>query len=126
NIFSKNSKSPAFATDWIPEKPSVTLPTGIEKEESEMVPNEYKLMQNYPNPFNPETTIGYKLQAASQVSLKVYDVLGNEIATLVDEVKPAGNHSTLFTLRSSFASGIYFYTITAGNYRQTRKMLLLK
>ena len=131
NIFSKNSKSPAFATDWIPVKPSVTLPTGIEKEESKIIPDEYELMQNYPNPFNPETTIIYNLQAASQVSLKVYDVLGREIATLVDEYKQAGNYKITFNARHlersrEMPSGVFFYRLQCGNYSDTKKLILLK
>ncbi|KAF0152156.1 MAG: peptidase S8/S53 subtilisin kexin sedolisin [Ignavibacteria bacterium] len=100
------------------------------------VPTEFALYQNYPNPFNPTTVISYKLQAASHVTLKVYDVLGREVATLVDEYKQAGNHSTLFlprlaqgkagVLSSSLASGVYFYKIFADGFTETKKMVLLK
>ena len=91
------------------------------------VPNEFQLYQNYPNPFNPETTISYKVQEASQVSLRVYDVMGNEIASLVNEFKQPGVYNSTFsTLHSSFSSGVYFYTLRAGNFIQTRKMLLIK
>ncbi len=114
-------------------------------DEEKSIPVEYSLSQNYPNPFNPETTISYKLQAASHVSLKVYDVLGREVATLVDEFKQAGvYHSSFNTLpasptarqggRSSLASGVYFYRLQAGDpsvgsgqgFVQTKKMILLR
>ena len=91
------------------------------------IPTEFSLEQNYPNPFNPETTIRYKIQAASKVSLKVYDALGREIATLVDEVKQPGIYNSTFsTLRSSLTSGVYFYRLQAGGFVQTKKMLLIK
>ncbi|KAF0151861.1 MAG: endonuclease/exonuclease/phosphatase [Ignavibacteria bacterium] len=121
---------------------SFGVATNIDRYNS--LPEKFELEQNYPNPFNPTTTINYKLQSASHVTLKVYDVLGREVATLVDEYKPAGNHSTLFmprleqgkagALSSSFSSGVYFYRLTAKNhspssqhgFAQTRKMLFLK
>ncbi|MDP2036240.1 MAG: T9SS type A sorting domain-containing protein, partial [Ignavibacteria bacterium] len=101
------------------------------------LPVNFKLDQNYPNPFNPETTISYKLQAASNVSLKVYDVLGNEVATLVNEYQQAGNYNSQFAIRNSsprptqvgagqLTSGIYFYTLKAGSFSSTKKMLLIK
>ncbi len=91
------------------------------------LPTHFSLEQNYPNPFNPETTIRYKVQAASKVSLKVYDVLGNEIATLVNEFKQPGVYNSTFsTLRSSLTSGVYFYILQAGEYISTKKMVLLK
>ncbi|MEW6652206.1 MAG: alpha-amylase family glycosyl hydrolase [Bacteroidota bacterium] len=98
--------------------------TGIE--EQSITNPEFQLMQNYPNPFNPTTVIRYKIQEASHITLKVYDVLGREAATLVDEFKPAGNHSTLFTLRSSFSSGVYFYRLTTPTAAITRKMMLVR
>ena len=90
-------------------------------------PSELVLQQNYPNPFNPETVISYQLPVSSFVVLKVYDVLGREVATLVNEEKAAGfHHSTFTTLHSSLSSGIYIYQIHAGEFSQTRKMLLMK
>ncbi len=95
--------------------------------EENNIPSGFSLEQNYPNPFNPETTISYKLQIASHVSLKVYDVLGREIATLVDEFKlPGVYNSTFYTLRSSLPSGVYFYKLQAGNFSKVRKMMLVK
>jgi parallel beta-helix repeat protein len=91
------------------------------------LPIEFSLEQNYPNPFNPSTKIQFTIPnpPVGYVSLKVYDVLGNELATLVDEEKPVGNYEIVFDA-SGLASGIYFYKITAGNFVETKKMLFLK
>ena len=86
---------------------------------------EIQLYQNYPNPFNPETTIGYKVQTASKVSLKVYDVLGREVATLVNEYKQAGPYVTTLSA-TSLPGGVYFYRIQADGYSETKKMTLVK
>jgi hypothetical protein len=88
------------------------------------IPN-FVLMQNYPNPFNPGTTISYQLPQDGLVSLKVYDVLGNEIASLINEVKTAGLHEVNFDA-SNFSSGIYLYKLTVNNFTATRKMIVLK
>ncbi|HQI41819.1 MAG TPA: FlgD immunoglobulin-like domain containing protein [Ignavibacteriaceae bacterium] len=105
---------------------------------------EYSLYQNYPNPFNPSTKIKYSIPSATLrpritgqaaqsdnwVTLKVYDVLGNEVATLVNEYKPAGNYEVEFNGHSDkgqdLSSGVYFYTLRAGNFVQTKKMILLR
>lgn len=89
------------------------------------VPDNINLYQNYPNPFNPSTIISFDLPAANFISLKVYNSLGKEVKTLMNEKKDAGHYSVEFE-GSNFSTGIYFYTITAGNLRQTKKMLLLK
>ncbi len=89
------------------------------------VPEEFALHQNYPNPFNPSTTISYQLPISSHVSLKVYDVLGNEVATLVDGTKEAGYYQTNFDA-SFLASGMYIYRLTANGNILTRKMQLIK
>jgi len=94
-------------------------------EELSFVPTELTLEQNYPNPFNPTTTINYSIPVAGNVELKIYDVLGNEVATLVNENKAPGNYSADFNA-SSLASGIYIYTLRANNFVQTKKMLLMK
>ena len=86
---------------------------------------EYTLSQNYPNPFNPTTTITYQMPKTEFVTLKVYDILGREIATLVNEEKPAGNYEVNF-IGSGLTSGIYFYQLKAGDYSETKKMILLK
>ncbi len=89
------------------------------------IPTEFQLSQNYPNPFNPSTVISYQLAVSSFVTLKVYDVLGREIAKLVDEYKQAGTYTETFH-GTSLPSGIYFYTFKAGDYNSTKKMVLLK
>jgi len=91
----------------------------------------FALNQNYPNPFNPSTVISWQLTKRNLVTLKVYDVLGNEIATLVNEYQNAGEHSITFfadesSLKGGFASGVYFYQLKAGNNILTKKMLYLK
>ena len=82
-------------------------------------------MQNYPNPFNPVTKINYELPGAEFVTLKIFDVLGNEVALLINE-KQNGGVYTAFWDASNFSSGIYFYTIDAGEFKQTKSMILLK
>ena len=88
-------------------------------------PNKFTLEQNYPNPFNPVTTLRYSIPQASQVNIKVFDVLGNERDLLVNEEKPAGSYSVKFD-GSSLSSGIYFYRMKAGDYSETKKLILLK
>nr|HMS64707.1 ASPIC/UnbV domain-containing protein [Ignavibacteria bacterium] len=85
----------------------------------------YKLYQNFPNPFNPATVIKYEIPVNSFVSLKVYDVLGNEVASLVNEFKNSGNYQTKWDA-SGFSNGIYFYKIETNKFSETRKMLLVK
>lgn len=96
---------------------------GIEPER--IVPDKYVLYQSYPNPFNPSTTIKYSVPNSEVVSLKIYDMLGSEVATLVDEYKNAGTYSIEFNA-SKFASGVYFYQLHSGNFVETKKMVLLK
>ncbi len=88
-------------------------------------PIEYSLSQNYPNPFNPTTNIKYSISSNQFVTLKVYDVLGNEVKTLVSENKEAGNYTVKFDA-SNLASGIYFYRLKAGNFSSVKKLILLK
>jgi len=88
-------------------------------------PISFDLAQNYPNPFNPSTKISFQIAESGFTSLKVYDVLGNEVATLVSEEKPTGEYEVEFS-GSELTSGIYFYQLKAGNYIETKKMLLLK
>ncbi len=89
------------------------------------VPDKFELSQNYPNPFNPSTKIKYQIATSNPVNLKIYDVLGNEVATLVNEVQPAGNYEVTFDA-SLLSSGTYFYKLQAGSLVETKKMLLLK
>ncbi len=94
--------------------------------ESEQFPaNNFSLSQNYPNPFNPNTVISYRLPVTSNVTLKVYDILGREVATLVNEEKPAGEYEVEFD-GSALPSGIYFYQLRARQYSETKKMILLR
>lgn len=88
-------------------------------------PKEFKLEQNFPNPFNPTTTIQYQLPQDAKVTLKVYDILGSEVATLINEEQNAGYKEVQFN-GNNIASGIYVYRLTAGNYISTKKMMLVK
>jgi hypothetical protein len=100
--------------------------TGInDNNKQKEIPNSYSLAQNYPNPFNPTTTINYQVQFSGQVTLKVYDILGREVAALVNEVKQAGSYSVTFDA-GRLASGIYFYKLQSGSFVETKKMILLK
>ncbi|MDP4117476.1 MAG: T9SS type A sorting domain-containing protein [Bacteroidota bacterium] len=99
--------------------------TGIGTKNNEYVVKDYALMQNYPNPFNPNTTISYQLPKSGQVTIKVYDVLGNEVRTLVNEYKSAGQYSVNFDA-GKLSSGMYIYRITAGGYTSAKKMTLIK
>ena len=89
------------------------------------MPDYYTLEQNFPNPFNPVTTISYKIKERGQVYLKVYNALGKEVATLVNETKPAGTYSINFDA-SKLPSGIYFYSLNVNNFVANRKMVILK
>ena len=105
----------------------VDFPTNVKSEND--IPSEFYLGQNYPNPFNPSTNIGFRISDFGFVSLKVYDVLGNEVATLVDEYKSAGSYEVEFGASSGISklvSGIYFYQLKAGEFIQTKKMLMIK
>lgn len=109
--------------------PSLSL-DGITSTENEVIPSDYKLSQNYPNPFNPTTTIEFALPQADYVSIKIYDMLGREVATLINDQRSVGNYSVVWNGINDFghkvSSGTYIYRITAGNFVQTKKMLLLK
>jgi len=89
------------------------------------LPETYTLEQNYPNPFNPATTINFALTKASNVKLTVYNILGQQVATLVNGQMNAGTHSVQFNA-INLASGVYFYRLEAGDFRAHKKMLLLK
>lgn len=92
---------------------------------SEYIPIEFLLSQNFPNPFNPATTIRWQIPEAGFVTLKIYDVLGREVATIVNKELSAGKHETIINA-SRFKSGVYFYRLKAGEFIQTKKMILLK
>lgn len=101
------------------------IPTGIYDELSSELPKKFVLMQNYPNPFNPATTISYQLPVSSEVELIVFSVTGQKVTTLISERQSAGNHKYVWDA-SALASGVYFYRITAGEFVQAQKLLLLK
>ena len=108
---------------------TITGPGTVTSVKNSLVPSEFALFQNYPNPFNPSTRIRYSLEKAVHVSLKVYDVLGNEVVTLVNSRQDAGSYSVLFDKNNgiqSLSSGVYFYRLEAGLFVQTRKLILLK
>jgi hypothetical protein len=92
---------------------------------TENTPVDYKLSQNYPNPFNPVTKINFEVPKQGLVTLKVYDIMGREITTLVNEVKSPGSYNVDFDA-SRLSSGTYFYKLSAGNFIETKKMLLIK
>ena len=97
----------------------------VSVESEETKPLTFSLEQNYPNPFNPSTTIKYLVPEFSQVQIKVFDVLGNEIETLVNEEKPVGTYELNWNAEN-LSNGVYFYRLQAGNFVETKKMLLLK
>jgi len=97
---------------------------GVETISNE-IPREYKLFQNYPNPFNPATILRFQVPANGNVKIIIYDILGREITTLVnDELKP-GLYETAW-YAGNFASGIYYYKLISGNYSETKKMVLIR
>ena len=96
-----------------------------EKNNLKHVPDQFILNQNFPNPFNPETIINYSVPIQSFVSLKIFDLLGNEIKTLVNSYRHPGNYSVKFDA-SEISSGIYFYRLQAGDFMQTKKMVLIR
>jgi hypothetical protein len=99
--------------------------SGVEDEKSLGIPQKFSLDQNYPNPFNPTTVISYKLPSTSNVTLKIYDVLGKEIQTLVNKTQQPGNYSINFNA-SKLSSGVYLYQLRAGDFVQSHKMILMK
>jgi hypothetical protein len=94
-------------------------------EEQGKIPLQFKLEQNYPNPFNPYTTIKFSLPKSEFTTLKVYNILGKEVSTLVSNKLNSGNHTYQFDGKN-LASGIYYYQLIAGEYREVKKMVLIK
>lgn len=111
---------PGYKSPMITNKPGVA---DVNKEKIKV--NTFNLRQNYPNPFNPLTTISYSIAAESHVNLKIYDMLGHEISTLINNEQTAGEYKVQFD-GSSLPSGVYIYTIKAGGLRDSKKLLLLK
>lgn len=100
-------------------------PVGVDENEPNNIPESFELQQNFPNPFNPSTTIKYNIPQTSFVSIKVYDLIGKEIATIVNEVKQSGIHQVSFN-GENLSSGVYFYKMSAGEHTVVKKMNLLK
>jgi hypothetical protein len=100
------------------------LLTSVNNQHSE-IPREFSLSQNFPNPFNPETKIQYALPSTERVSLKVFDILGKEVVTLVNQIQQQGTYTVRFN-GTSLSSGIYFYRIQTGNYISVKRMILIK
>jgi len=125
NRFRFLSDTLAYAVGRSVYKYSITeVITNVKEQEAEL-PDNFILEQNYPNPFNPSTTISWQSPVGSWQTLKVYDLLGNEVATLVDEYRPAGSYMVEFDA-AKLSSGVYFYALQAGNYTQTKKLILMK
>ena len=120
---------PVGDLNWFPEKKAEWeewLATGVEKDnKGGSIPSEYTLSQNYPNPFNPSTNIKFSIPENGLVSLKVYNVLGEEVTELINKELTTGTYTVNFNA-SKLTSGIYFYTLSSGNFVQTKKMLLIK
>ena len=117
-----------FGGSLVTEDPSGICPGGTvtgDIEDVEIIPTEFTLYQNYPNPFNPGTLIRYQVPEKSFVLIRVYDLLGEELATLVNEEKSAGSYDVNFDA-GQLSSGFYIYTIKAGNFTSTKKMMLMK
>ena len=99
--------------------------TGVDIGHTPTVVDRFSLLQNYPNPFNPATTIRYSLPGREFVTVKIYNLMGQEVATLVNQQQAAGEHTVRYDA-SHLSSGMYFYMLRAGNFTDVRKMLLLK
>jgi hypothetical protein len=110
--------------------PSIIVTVTLEIDNGLAVPMEFALQQNYPNPFNPSTQIQYSLPTDANVTIAIYDLVGRQVRTLVNQQVTAGYHSTLWNatndMGSSVSAGVYIYTITANDFRDVKKMILLK
>jgi len=113
-----------YSLTKVPLRGSLSSPTSVSQNSSD-IPKNYGISQNYPNPFNPTTVINYQLPISSFVTLKVYDILGKEVATLISARKNAGYYNTTFN-GAHLPTGVYFYRLHAGSYTQTKKIVLLK
>ena len=111
--------------NYLADKYNISITTGIEDSREVKIPKQFTLSQNYPNPFNPTTTISYSIPTSEFVTLKAYDVLGKEVAALVNEEKPAGSYKVEFNA-SNLSSGIYFYKLRVNNFTKTLKLVLIK
>lgn len=109
--------------NWFPDKLKNFYTLGVK--DNSVSPNDFSLEQNYPNPFNPSTQISFTLTKAGMTSLKVYNLLGQEVASLVNDMRSAGRHDVSFNA-AHLSSGVYFYTLRSGSHVETKKMMLMK
>jgi hypothetical protein len=115
-----------FLLPWVFSQSKVLIPTSAEHENFHSFPKETSLSQNYPNPFNPSTEIRFSIGSNSQTSLLVYDLLGREVATLVNEKKSAGTYTVTWNAAANMPSGVYYYRLSAGSFTEVKKLVLLK
>jgi carboxypeptidase T len=112
---------------WYIDDIGILIYVPLPVDETKIAADKYSLAQNYPNPFNPQTTINFSLLSEGRVVIKLYNLLGSEIAVLMDEIKSAGNHLYYFNAADfKITSGVYFYSLESGNFKQTKKMIILK
>lgn len=116
-----SSGTPAW--NWAPSKRVVVM--NLAGVKNNQVAKEFRLDQNYPNPFNPQTNISFELPKASHVSVKVFDIIGNEVLTLLDSKLESGTHEISWNA-ANYSSGVYFYKLVTDGYTATRKMMLVK
>jgi hypothetical protein len=126
-FFTRENRGKTMDIYWVSANCINSLKQRVTSVESEkqVVPAGFSLFQNYPNPFNPSTVISYQLLVNSHATLKVYDVLGREVVTLVNEQKSAGVYQVTFDAHL-LPSGVYFYRLQAGSYLETRKLVMLR
>lgn len=123
-IFQADAANSVWSFLYIDDVSLTNQITGIEKEKA-LLPVRFELKQNYPNPFNPSTTIEFSLPKKEQVSLKIFNSIGDEVATLVNEALPAGIHNWAWNA-ADVASGVYFFRLQAGGFIETKKLVLMK
>ena len=119
---SSNANNASNAGFWYQ---TADIITSVEQVENDLLPTEFRLEQNYPNPFNPSTTIQFSVPKTSHVTIKIYNILGREVAALIDEEYQPGQYKVVFEA-GQLASGLYVYRIQAGDFLETKKLMLLK
>jgi len=133
-VFSRSASTPRVDVDWVtvrkfaqpePEIQLGTLITSAIENNKINIPFRTELLQNYPNPFNPSTKIKYTLPKSDKVKIEVFNLLGQQVETLINKQMPSGSHEVVFTAKN-LPSGVYLYRIQAGDYQEVRKMILLK
>jgi hypothetical protein len=123
-VFTDSLTGYAVGEEGVIVKYKYQYPDFVNKDESGLV-KDFILYQNFPNPFNPKTTISYNLSETGQVSLRIYNVLGTQVATLIEEYKSSGNHSVVWNAENE-PSGVYYFQMNVNGKLATRKMVLLK